>query len=182
MYVTIFGGSKVLPGEKDYQDAEWLGKELATNGYIVLTGGYVGTMEAVSKGAFNAGGHVIGVTCEEIEKWRNVKVNPWVKEQRHYATLHERMLALINSCDVSITLSGGVGTLAEVALIWNRTLIGAIKPHPIILVGEAWKQTIQTFFNQQGQYINDHEKSFITLVEDVQSAVNIVQLQAGIKK
>lgn len=38
---------------------------LAERGHIVLNGGYIGTMEAVSRGAAEAGGHVIGVTCEE---------------------------------------------------------------------------------------------------------------------
>ena len=33
-------------------------------------------MEAVSRGANEAGGHVIGVTCEDIEAWRQVKPTP----------------------------------------------------------------------------------------------------------
>ena len=57
----------------------------------MLTGGYIGTMEAVSRGAAEAGGHVIGVTCEEIEAWRPVRVNAWVKEEIRRKTLMERL-------------------------------------------------------------------------------------------
>ncbi len=56
-----------------YEEARELGKFLAEHGHAVLTGGYMGTMEAVSRGACEAGGHVIGVTCEDIEEWRKTK-------------------------------------------------------------------------------------------------------------
>ena len=61
----------------------------------MLTGGYRGVMEAVSKGANEAGGHVIGVTCGEVEASHGVKVNAWVKEERHCATLRERLDVLV---------------------------------------------------------------------------------------
>jgi len=50
-----------------------------------------GTMEAVSRGAAEAGGHVIGVTCEDIEKWRPIGANAWVKEEWRKKTLTERL-------------------------------------------------------------------------------------------
>ena len=73
MRVTVFGGSQ--PGEDSpaYSQAIELGRLLASRGHTVLTGGYIGSMEAVSRGAAEAGGHVVGVTCEEIEAWRPVK-------------------------------------------------------------------------------------------------------------
>src|SRR6185295_11638657 len=101
------------------QEAYELGKLLAGAGHTVLTGGYMGTMEAVSKGANEAGGHVIGVTCAQIESWRATGPNAWVKEQRRFETLQERLNCLIDSCDAAIALPGGPGTLTEIALSWN---------------------------------------------------------------
>jgi predicted Rossmann-fold nucleotide-binding protein len=49
--VTVFGGSKPKVGESAYEDAFQLGSLLGKAGYTVLTGGYIGTMEAVSHGA-----------------------------------------------------------------------------------------------------------------------------------
>src|SRR5512143_1618151 len=102
MKVTVFGGTLPKPGEHDYLEAVRLGDLLAQSGHTVITGGYMGTMEAVSKGAADAGGHVIGVTCDEIERWRSSKANPWVKEEWRYATLPERMIAMMDACDAAI--------------------------------------------------------------------------------
>ena len=79
--VTVFGGSKPKKGEIAYQDALILGTLLGQAGFTVITGGYIGTMEAVSRGASQAGGHVIGITCDEIESWRPVVPNPWINEE-----------------------------------------------------------------------------------------------------
>ncbi len=100
--VTVFGGSQPKPGDPVYQDALHLGNLLAKAGYTLLTGGYIGTMEALSRGAVEAGGHVIGVTCDEIEAWRPVKANPWVTEDWHYTSLKERIFALIENCDACL--------------------------------------------------------------------------------
>ena len=70
MNITVFGGAQPKEGSAAYEEARELGKLLAERGHAVLTGGYMGTMEAVSRGASEAGGHVIGVTCEDIEEWR----------------------------------------------------------------------------------------------------------------
>ena len=78
--ISVFGGSQPKPGETVYEDAVRLGKFIGQAGYTLLNGGYIGTMEALSRGASEVGGHVIGVTCDQIETWRPVKANPWVTE------------------------------------------------------------------------------------------------------
>ena len=51
MKVSVFGGSQPQEGSAAYAEAQDLGRLLAQRGYTVLTGGYMGTMEAVSMGA-----------------------------------------------------------------------------------------------------------------------------------
>ena len=106
----------------------------------------MGTMEAASRGANEAGGHVIGVTCADIEAWHGSRANAWVKEERRFDTLQERLNELILACDAAIALPGGPGTLAEIALTWNLMIVASIPPKPLILVGESWKTTLDTFF------------------------------------
>src|SRR3990172_11196235 len=101
MNITVFGSSSPAPGEPAYEEARRLGDLLARAGHCVLTGGYMGTMEAVSRGAAEAGGHTVGVTCDQIEKWRNTKANAWVKEERRFESLGERLYCLVESCDVA---------------------------------------------------------------------------------
>ena len=109
MKITVFGGSSPKPGEEAYQQAYQLGCLIGEAGYTVLTGGYIGTMEAVSRGANENGGYVIGVTCGQIETWRPVSPNRWVQEEMRFDTLRDRMYALIDNCDAALVLPGGGG-------------------------------------------------------------------------
>ena len=128
MNITVFGGAQPKEGMASYEEAYTLGKLLAQSGHAVLTGGYMGTMEAVSRGASEAGGHVIGVTCIDIEEWRKSKPNQWVKEERRKQTLMERLHGLIEGCDAAIALPGGAGTLTEISLMWNLMIVESLPP------------------------------------------------------
>jgi len=171
MRVTMFGSSLPRPGETAYQAAMTLGKILAKDGHTVLTGGYSGIMEAVSRGAAEAGGHVIGVTCAEIEHWRSdVAANAWVKEEWRRPTLQERLMTLIDNCEAALALPGGIGTLLEVCMMWNRLVIKAIPPRPLILIGPGWKTTLQSFLDEQGQYVGEADRQWLSFVETVEEA------------
>jgi uncharacterized protein (TIGR00730 family) len=163
--VTVFGGSR--PDEQGYAQALRLGTLLGEAGYAVLTGGYIGTMEAVSRGAAEAGGHVIGVTCDEIEAWRVTHPNRWVMEERRYPALRQRITALIEGCDAAIALPGGPGTLTEISEMWNHLLIGAISPRPLILVGEGWRATFEQLYRSFDGYIPAEQRRWVTFAEDI---------------
>ena len=168
--ITVFGGSKPKPGEADYNQALLLGKLLGESGFTVLTGGYIGTMEAVSRGAAESGGHVIGVTCDEIESWRPVGPNPWVIEERRFATLRQRMFFLIEECEAALALPGGSGTLAEISLMWNHLLTGVIPPYPLILIGKGWRETFAQFFRSFDHYIPDDQRAWLSFAMDINQA------------
>jgi len=174
MNVTVFGSSKPKPGETLYQEAYQLGQSLAFHDHTVLTGGYIGTMEAVSRGAAEAGGHVIGVTCDEIEKWRTVGANPWVKEERHVPTLHDRVIGLIDGCQAAIALPGGIGTLTEIMLMWNRKLITAIPAKPLILLGDGWFSVIRALRDYQAEYFSPSDLQLIHFARDNDDAMAII--------
>jgi len=170
MRVTVFGGSAPKPDSPEYQQAYHLGQLLGSNGHTALTGGYIGTMEAVSRGCAEAGGHVIGVTCDEIESWRAVSPNAWVLEEMRYPTIHQRLLALINHCEAAIALPGGVGTLAEIAMMWNQLQTQAIPARPLVLVGDGWKNTFSVFFNDLDGYIPPQHRSYLGFADTVETA------------
>jgi len=175
MNITIFGGTKPQPGEPEYVDAIRLGRLLADKGHTVITGGYMGTMEAVSRGANEAGGHVIGVTCDEIERWRGSRANPWVIEEWKVATLQERMIRLIDSCDAAIALPGGVGTLAEITLMWNRMVIQATPRRKLILIGAGWQATCAGLFGSMLAYFPPAHQEILTSVPTVEAAVDALE-------
>jgi uncharacterized protein (TIGR00730 family) len=170
--VSVFGGSR--PDERGYAQALLLGTLLGEAGFAVLTGGYIGTMEAVSRGAAEAGGHVIGVTCDEIEAWRPTRPNRWMTEERRYPTLRQRISALIEGCDAAIALPGGPGTLTEIMEMWNLLLIDALPPRPLILVGEGWRATFEQFYRSFDRYIPVEQRRWIIFAGDVQKAVQML--------
>jgi uncharacterized protein (TIGR00730 family) len=173
--ITVFGGARPRPGEPAYDEAFRLGALLAKSGFTVMTGGYIGTMEAVSRGANEAGGHVIGMTCNEIETWRSVVCNQWVKEEKHFPSLRERLMALIDTCDAAIALPGGVGTLTEISVMWNHLLTNSIAPRPLILVGDGWRRTLHTFFDELGDYVPENQREWVRSVPDIESAVSALR-------
>jgi uncharacterized protein (TIGR00730 family) len=173
MRITVFGGSAPKPNEPAYQEAYRLGQLIGGAGHTVLTGGYIGTMEAVSKGANQAGGHVIGVTCDEIENWRSVASNQWVLEEIRYPTVRERMYRLIEDCEAAFALPGGVGTLAEIAVTWNQIQTAAIPTKPLVVIGEAWHDTFNQMFAGLPTYIRPAHIKLLSFSPDVDSAFEL---------
>ncbi len=175
MKTSVFGGSQVREGSAAYSEALHLGKSLAELGHTVITGGYIGTMEAVSRGAAEAGGHVIGVTCTQIERWQSDRiVNPWVKEQWKKETLLDRLAALVESCDAALALPGGAGTLTEISLSWNLMIVDAMPRKPLILIGDAWRSVFAELLLRLGAYTTESQRLLLRFAPDVDTALSML--------
>jgi uncharacterized protein (TIGR00725 family) len=175
MRVSVFGSSQSIEGDATYTEAIKLGRLLAERGHIVLTGGYIGTMEAVSRGAREAGGHVIGVTCEDIETWRGVKANSWVMEEIRKKTLPERLHILIHESDAALALPGGPGTLTEISLMWNLMIVESLHRRPLILIGDSWQSVFDQFFRGLNAYVPAHQREILSFAKDVHTAVDMME-------
>jgi len=175
MRVSVFGGSQPKADSTAYAEAMALGKLLAQRGHIVLTGGYIGVMEAVSRGAHEAGGHVIGVTCEDIEAWRPIKANAWVMEEIRKKTLVERLHTLIHESDAALALPGGPGTLTEISLMWNLMIVESLHRRPLILIGDGWQSVFDQFFQGLDAYVPTHQREILKFARDGQTAVEMLE-------
>ncbi len=145
--ISVFGSSRPQPGTAAYEQARSVGRLLAEAGYAVATGGYTGTMAAVSDGAAGVGGHVIGVGSAQIERFRPGGLNQWVIEAIHYETLRDRLFHLVVNNDGMIALPGGVGTISEMTLAWSFLQVGEVKPRPLVLLGDIWRETMDAFIH-----------------------------------
>lgn len=170
--ISVFGSNLPLPGQPDYQLAYDVGRRLAQAGIAVATGGYIGTMTAVSQGAAEAGGHVIGVTCDQIEAWRPVSPNRWITQEIRYRTLLERMAHLVVENEGIIVLPGGIGTLAEVALAWNQLQTGAMPSRPLVVLGEHWRRTLREFLVPD--YVPTASQALIQFADTPEEAVALL--------
>jgi len=133
--VSIFGSTRVAPGDPLYEKAEQIGKLLAQNGFGVITGGGPGAMEAANKGAALAGGKSIGLN---VELPMEQKPNPYANITLSFRYFFVRKVMFVKYAVAYVILPGGFGTMDE--LFESITLIQThkIKPFPVILVGSAY--------------------------------------------
>lgn len=138
--ITIFGTANAKSGEAAYTLAYETGRLLARAGFTIANGGYGGTMLAASKGAAEAGGETVGVTCSAF---KSSTANEYISREIVTKSLDERLDTLIKLGRAYVALPGGTGTLLELAKVWelkNKGFIEADKP--IILVGGFWRPLV----------------------------------------
>lgn len=171
-----------MPGEgtEIYRQAQRLGKLLAEAGFSVCNGGYGGLMEASARGAREARGHTVGVTCT---LWP-AQANRWIAEEIRTTSFMERLTTLIERGDAYIVLPGGTGTLAELALVWEMMNKSALSrsmggPRPLLVMAPYWRPVIRCL-DQERQMAAGSKKprapamDIVTMIESVDDAVKIL--------
>ena len=133
--VAVFGASDAEPGSGAYEQARAVGAGLARRGVSVVTGGYGGVMEAASRGAREAGGEAVGVTCR-VFSWR--RPSPWVSLEIEEHDLFARTARMFAISRGFVVIGGGAGTLAELAMLWAHARLEAL-PGPIVLLDPVWE-------------------------------------------
>jgi hypothetical protein len=126
MRVSVIGGSTVT--DEEYTLAEGVGRELADRDHTVVCGGLTGAMEAVAKGASEAGGETIGILPgedrDEANEYVDVPVATGIGDARN-------ALVALNG-DAAIAIDGGYGTLSEIALALNGGLpVAGLRTHDV---------------------------------------------------
>jgi uncharacterized protein (TIGR00730 family) len=164
--ISVFGGSRIERGSDEYEQARRLGRLLAEAGFALCNGGYSGTMEAASRGAKEADGRTIGVT---VDLFAATPPNDWIDEIENTASLLVRLDKLTLLGDAYVVLRGGVGTLLELALVWNLVLLGASVAKPIVLVGAAWEAVLGAL--RRELTLREPELSLVTHAPHVDAAV-----------
>jgi uncharacterized protein (TIGR00725 family) len=118
MQIAVVGGGVCSPEVGEM--AGRLGRLLAEKGHILICGGLGGVMEAVCRGAREAGGVTLGILPGEKRD-----ANPYVSIAVATGMGHARNVIIIKSSDAVIALPGEHGTLSEIALAlkMNRPVI-----------------------------------------------------------
>ncbi|MHC4228185.1 MAG: LOG family protein [Planctomycetota bacterium] len=171
--VTVFGTSRAKAGDSTFALALETGRLLAQAGFTVANGGYGGTMLAAAKGAAEAGGEIIGVTCSAFKSSR---ANEYVTREIITESLDERLDTLIRLGQAYVALPGGTGTLLELAKVWELRNKGFLKPDkPIILIGEFWKPLVELLAADDpdsGRYVelaDNPERAVELIIEELRS-------------
>ena len=166
-FQVVVIGDAIADKEK-YEYAEKLGEYLGKKGYAVITGGRSGIMEAVCKGAYEAGGITVGI----IPGSDFLQANSWCSLVIPTDLGHARNSITALSADVIISIGGKAGTLTELGFGW-------ILNKPIISVTQfgGWSADLS------GKKIDDRRpdniiavNSFEALKVELEKIVNVSKL------
>lgn len=166
--ITIFGGSKCTNTSSEYQDALELGRTLAQAGFTICTGGYLGVMEAASKGAREAGGRVMGIVMNQFRSEPNRFLTDKVATDHFY----DRLQNLITRSVGFVALRGGMGTVTEISLVWNKLQTGVLPPRPLVLIGDCWKKVVQSW--EENLIVSSRDTSLLDFAADAPEASSII--------
>jgi len=166
--ITIFGGSKCGHDSPEYIEAKDLGRRLAEAGFTICTGGYLGVMEAASRGAREAGGRVYGITMNQFKGEPNRYLTDKVATDHFY----DRLQNLITRSVGFVALRGGMGTVTEISLVWNKLATGVLDPRPLVLVGDAWRNVVEAW--QKYLVVSDSDVSLLDLADNAAEAAEII--------
>jgi hypothetical protein len=98
---------------KDMEEAAYrVGSEIARRGVVLLCGGLGGVMAAAARGAKDAGGLTVGI----LPGASAADANPYIDLKVVTDMGHARNVVLVRSADAVIAVSGGYGTLSEIAI------------------------------------------------------------------
>lgn len=120
MNIAVVGGH--ICGKKYYDLAYKLGKLIAKEGWVLVSGGKEGIMEAACKGASLANGLTVGI----LPGFKQSEANAYVKVKLPTGLGYARNVLVARSSDFIIAIKGSVGTLSEIAFAFNdnKTVIG----------------------------------------------------------
>jgi uncharacterized protein (TIGR00730 family) len=167
--ITSFGTAFIDKSEPLYTEIEEIGKYIAEAGFSICSGGYSGSMEAISKGAISAGGYTFGIGV----KGNNSKPNEYLKEFILAENLMERILMLINRADAYVIFRGGTGTLLEISATLELMNKKAMPEKKMIFYTDFWSSMIE-ILRQDSEALNsliDRNVIFISTGEKIKEYV-----------
>jgi uncharacterized protein (TIGR00730 family) len=173
--VTVFGSARTRPEEPVYRMAQFLGRKLVEAGYMAITGGGGGIMQAVNEGAGPEHSFAVNIRLPYEQK-----PNPVVDGNPRlilYKYFFNRKVAFLKEADAIVLFPGGFGTLDEAMETLTLLQTGKHDPLPLVLVDEPggtywvkWLQFFEEELMDQG-YIGTSDFYLFERVDSVDAAV-----------
>jgi len=173
--VSIFGSSRLKPGNKYYKLAEDTAYLLAKEGYAVITGSGPGVMEAANKGTKRAGGHSIGLN---IQIPAEQKSNKYVDTFLDFRYFFVRKVMFVKYAKAFVIMPGGYGTLDEFTEAINLIQTERISKFPVVLLSkEYWKGMLDWLKDTvlKNSCISKEDLNIFTVVDTPKEAVAVIK-------
>ena len=172
--VSIFGSSRIQPGNKYYKLAEEVAYFLAKAGYAVITGSGPAIMEAANKGTKRAGGHSIGLN---IQIPSEQMPNKYVDTLLDFRYFFVRKVMFVKYAKAFVIMPGGYGTLDEFTEAINLIQTERIPKFPVVLFGsEYWKGMLDWLRGTvlKNGSISKEELNIFTVVDSPKEVVRVI--------
>ncbi|OIO32489.1 MAG: TIGR00730 family Rossman fold protein [Candidatus Yonathbacteria bacterium CG_4_10_14_3_um_filter_47_65] len=174
--VTFFGSARFKETNPHYRKARSIAVRLSSLGYTIVTGGGPGIMEAANRGAYDTGGHSLGLN---IKLPQEQVTNPYVTKSTEFHYFFSRKVALSFSAEAYLYFPGGFGTLDEFFEILTLVQTHRIAPVPIILVGADYWKPLDDFIKKQmaekHRSVDRSDMKLYTITDDEDEVVRIVE-------
>ena len=133
--VSVFGSARFGEGHPAYEAGYRLGRALAEAGFGVVTGGGPGVMEAVNRGAYEAGGVSVGLN---IELPHEQKPNPYQTHALSLRYFFVRKVLFVRYAVGFVFLPGGFGTLDELSEVLVLLQTEKVHRFPVFLLDRGY--------------------------------------------
>lgn len=172
--ITVFGSARFNEDNIYYGKARGFGKRIAELGFVTLTGGGPGIMEAANRGAFESGG--VSVGCN-IQLPFEQKPNPYLNKTITFEHFFVRKVILVKYSYAFIIMPGGFGTMDEFFEILTLVQTKTVTNFPIVLFGKEYYQPLMEMIEwmvTRGT-ISKEDMSLVLLTDDEEDAMNHIQ-------
>ena len=172
--VTIFGSARLPPESPYYQAAERVAQQLSQAKFSVISGGGPSIMAAANNGAYQQGGHSVGLNIElPFEQTEN----PSQDISLSFRYFFVRKLMFVKYSMAYVVFPGGFGTLDELFEALTLVQTGKIKQFPIILYGSDYWTGLIDWIKQQVLRlgcISEKDLDLFQIVDDADDILPIV--------
>ena len=176
--ITIFGSARLGEDEPAYHMARDLGKSLGRAGFTIMTGGGPGLMEAVNRGAREAGARSLG--CRIAFTFRE-PINGYLDRCSTVRYFFVRKVVMCRPAIGFAVLPGGIGTLDELFEILVLIQTKRMRPKPIVLLGTAYWRPLVILLEEMvvAGTIAAGDMRLIKVTDDISDAVAFLAKPTG---
>ncbi len=176
--ITIFGSARTKPEEPIYQTCVRFARLLADKGWMAITGGGGGIMQAGNQGAGSENSFAVNIKLP-FEQSANpiMQRNPRLVTYKYF---FNRKVAFVKEADAVAVFPGGFGTLDEAMEVFTLVQTGKTSPKPLVLVDDAdgfWEQFFE-FVKEQllsKGLISGEDFSIFTITKDEHEAAQVIE-------
>ncbi|MRR05945.1 MAG: TIGR00730 family Rossman fold protein [Deltaproteobacteria bacterium] len=176
--VTIFGSARTDRNDPTYNKCVTFSRLLAEKGYMIITGGGGGIMEAGNEGAGAENSFAVNIRLPFEQMPNSVMLaNPRLITYKYFFT---RKVAFVKETEAIAVFPGGFGTLDEAMEVFTLIQTGKTSPKPLVLLDDEdgywtrWFDFVKECLLGKG-YISGEDFSIFTITRDVHEAIQVIE-------